>query len=334
MATNPYKNKVVYNGQTLIDLTGDTVAADKLLQGYTAHDASGAPITGTAVSGSGSAVSVVDTQDSAGGTIRTITAVSLAGDTVAPENLLTGYTAHNSFGQAITGTASGGGGGFTPEQIAKREITGAVNFGTATSLEKYLFKNNSGITSINAPSLLTVGDYALSDLTNLTSVSFPLLTTVGQYFLSGTPNLETIYLPSVTTMTGGYYFASTITGQVAKIVVLPSVTSITGDAFRAGSFAAIDIGPGLSSLPTRCFYSTNVMHRHDVIILRKTDGVVTASTNTTLQNATTVYVPQDLISSYQSATNWSAKYSAGTLSILPIEGSQYENYYADGTPIS
>lgn len=108
MANNPYKNKIIYNGQTLIDLTGDTVVADKLIEGYTAHDAAGRPITGTAPQGSGSAISIIDTQDAAGGTIRTINAVSLAGDTVAPENLLSGYTAHNSLGQPIVGTASGG----------------------------------------------------------------------------------------------------------------------------------------------------------------------------------------------------------------------------------
>lgn len=44
---NQYINKVVYGGNTLIDLTGDTIQADKLLTGYTAHDKSGAPITGT-----------------------------------------------------------------------------------------------------------------------------------------------------------------------------------------------------------------------------------------------------------------------------------------------
>ena len=30
-------SKVVFGGNTLIDLTQDTVVADKLLQGYTAH---------------------------------------------------------------------------------------------------------------------------------------------------------------------------------------------------------------------------------------------------------------------------------------------------------
>ncbi len=44
-------NKVNYDGQTLIDLTEDTVTADKLYSGYTAHDAAGVRITGTLVPG-------------------------------------------------------------------------------------------------------------------------------------------------------------------------------------------------------------------------------------------------------------------------------------------
>ena len=47
MANNEYINKVIYGGRTLIDLTNDTITADKILSGYTAHAASGAPITGT-----------------------------------------------------------------------------------------------------------------------------------------------------------------------------------------------------------------------------------------------------------------------------------------------
>lgn len=47
MASNQYVNKVVYDGTTLIDLTSDTVAAGYLLKNYTAHDKSGAPITGS-----------------------------------------------------------------------------------------------------------------------------------------------------------------------------------------------------------------------------------------------------------------------------------------------
>ena len=40
-------NKVIYGGNTLIDLTEDTITPDKLVYGYTAHDKSGAAIVGT-----------------------------------------------------------------------------------------------------------------------------------------------------------------------------------------------------------------------------------------------------------------------------------------------
>lgn len=42
-------NKVVYNNRTLIDLTADTVKAENLDRGITAHDKSGNIITGTRV---------------------------------------------------------------------------------------------------------------------------------------------------------------------------------------------------------------------------------------------------------------------------------------------
>lgn len=44
---NLYKNKIIYGGNVLIDLTSDTVDPAHLLSGYTAHDRSGAIINGT-----------------------------------------------------------------------------------------------------------------------------------------------------------------------------------------------------------------------------------------------------------------------------------------------
>ncbi len=47
-------NKVIVNNQTILDLTADTVTAATLKKGVTAHDASGAQITGTMESSGGS----------------------------------------------------------------------------------------------------------------------------------------------------------------------------------------------------------------------------------------------------------------------------------------
>lgn len=83
---NEYVSKVVLsNGTTLIDLTGDTVTAADLLTGVTAHDKSGAPVTGTCTYDS-------DTSD----------------DTVAVAEILAGKTAH-ARGALLTGTMTNNG---------------------------------------------------------------------------------------------------------------------------------------------------------------------------------------------------------------------------------
>lgn len=46
-------SKVIYAGQTVIDLTEDTVTAETLAEGVTAHGADGEPIVGTMSGGGG-----------------------------------------------------------------------------------------------------------------------------------------------------------------------------------------------------------------------------------------------------------------------------------------
>lgn len=50
MANNQYVNKVIFGSATLVDLTGTTATADKILEGYGAFGADGAWMDGTAQS--------------------------------------------------------------------------------------------------------------------------------------------------------------------------------------------------------------------------------------------------------------------------------------------
>lgn len=52
-------NKVIYNGNILIDLTADTIIADKLLNGYNGHGRNGELIMGT-MQNNGSVAATID----------------------------------------------------------------------------------------------------------------------------------------------------------------------------------------------------------------------------------------------------------------------------------
>ena len=103
---NQYRNKVIYFGETLIDLSSDTVTADKLLEGYTAHAADGSPITGTMPAPSGSGVVVTDTLDSHGGIIKEITAVNLGETTAVASDVAAGKYFFNAAGTKTLGTGT------------------------------------------------------------------------------------------------------------------------------------------------------------------------------------------------------------------------------------
>ena len=99
MATNQTINKVVYGGTVLIDLTADTVTADKILATYTAHDKSGTVITGTCEFD-------VDSSDA----------------TATVSEILSGATAY-ARGEKLTGTMPNNGGITQTIDTVDQEVT-------------------------------------------------------------------------------------------------------------------------------------------------------------------------------------------------------------------
>lgn len=117
---NKYINKLVVGNETKFDLTADTVTADKLLKDITAHDKSGAPITG-------SCTYDADTQDA----------------TAAVAEILEGKTAY-ARGAKLTGTMPN-----------KGAVSGTITDKTAYTIPMG-FHDGSGTVSIDATELAKI----------------------------------------------------------------------------------------------------------------------------------------------------------------------------------
>jgi len=188
-------NKVeLANGTVFIDLTSDTVTADTLQNGVTAHDKSGTVIVGTAIrpegtmsitengSGidvaqyasvdvnvSGSATAVIrDTIDAHGGTIREITTDEEI--YIEPLSITSNGTYTASSGHAydeVTVNVEGGG-GFTVDEIAMRTISGTA----------YAFYTCSALTEVSFPLCTSIYASAFQNCSALTTAVFSNSSTI------------------------------------------------------------------------------------------------------------------------------------------------------------
>lgn len=111
MANNQYINKVVYGGNTLIDLTGDDVTASDVLSGKKFHLPSGAP-------GTGACTYDADTSDA----------------TAVAAEILSGKTAYKN-GEKLTGTMPNNGGtNVTVSTLAGTTIPQGYSDGSAKAV--------------------------------------------------------------------------------------------------------------------------------------------------------------------------------------------------------
>ena len=108
-------SKIIFAGETLIDLTADTVTADKMLKGFTAHGADGELVTGTCTFDA-------DTQDA----------------TATAAEILAGKTAYNKASK-VTGTMKNNG-----------AVTGVISSKDGVYTVPQGYHDGSGKVSINS----------------------------------------------------------------------------------------------------------------------------------------------------------------------------------------
>lgn len=178
MATNTNISKVIYGGETLIDLTGDTITADTLLRGNTAHDKSGASITGTCTYDS-------DTTDA----------------TAAVAEILSSKTAYVK-GTKVTGTMKNNG-----------AVTGTITTKAGTYTIPIGFHDGSGKVGISETEQSKIIAGNIRQGISILGVTGTMSTTEGAKAQSKTVTPKTTAQEILPDSTSGYNYLSSVTVQ-------------------------------------------------------------------------------------------------------------------------
>lgn len=376
--------------------TAVSVSASELVSGNKAITENGTGIdvanystVSVDVQGGSPAISVVDTTDSGGGTVRTITAsgttiptpasdisklilngvtqMDVTDTTATVSDVASGKVFTQVDGTTGTGTASGG--GWSTDGIAKHtEPSGDIVISYTGTIEKSAFYGCIGITSATGNNITRTSDSVFEGCKNMVSASFPALTNIGVSSFRGCDKLESIDIREATTINGSAfekcYKLAVLTGGLKKlntlnssafmntdltVVVLPAINgNIVGQVFLGcPNLLSLDIGSGATNITNT--YNFKDCTSLETLILRKSSSIMTLNNTNAFMNTPfsdggaggTLYVPNDLIASYQSASNWSAILGYTNNQIKSIESTHTDPnapidltlYYADGTLI-
>lgn len=222
---------------------------------------------------------------------------------------------------------------------------------------------NRTITEIES-NVKMVGQYAFANCTQLTSAKFPRAISIENCAFQGCTNLKAIIIPKCELVkANATNLCSNVISLDAKnvvtvemmglksisvpIIVLPLLTTANSSAFESNkALTVLDVG-NLKAFNNYCFNGNTALN---TLILRKSDTITALNNVTAFQNTPfasggtggTIYIPKVLYDhlgdgtslDYKAASNWSTIDGYGTITWAQIEGSQYENYYADGTQIT
>ena len=225
------------------------------------------------------------------------------------------------------GDLPGGGGSYVAADWGDpTKPTGAVTINIAYAYadrdsSSGLLERRTGITDVSLPNA-TALPHNFAQYSSITSLNAPLVQTAGQNIINRCSGMTGLVLPSLndTYSNGAFEFATNL--QYADF------GGATGGTLKANTF------------------SGNA--KMSVLVLRATSAwtldAISAFNNTPFASGKaggTLYVPNSLIATYQSASNWSTILGYATNQIKSIESTHTDPnapidltlYYADGTPI-
>ena len=225
-----------------------------------------------------------------------------------PEDVAEGaiFTSAEGYRQVGTHKCSGGGGG---------DRTAIEDGLISRTLKEYI---NNTVTSI--------GNYAFGNFTSLEYVSLPNVTEIvgGNHFASCT-NLKAVNIPNLKTSisSSGNNFRQCSSLEELRVPLYNGVLAVSGCTSLKVYEVATPYNIAAGAFSNLAVFDTFIMHCTKVVPLSN----VSAFNGTPFASGGTggkVYVPQQFIEGFKTATNWSVLYEAGTCEFIAIEGSEYE----------
>ena len=188
-----------------------------------------------------------------------------------------------------------------------------------TKINRNAFELCYYITSLSLPKLETVGVSVFASCQNLVEIKLPKIIKTSVSCFISCKALETIILPSVTTMTAGTEFSAC---TALKKVILPSITELGYTTLYSATFK-------------QCTALEALILPSDTMCTLKSGAGAFGNTSTSYAsgislNTGYIYVPEALLESYKTGTNWSA-YQARFRAIEDYPEICAEVLNADGT---
>lgn len=210
-----------------------------------------------------------------------------------------------------------------------------VDLPMVTSIEAAAFQSCTSLTTVNLPNCISIATNAFNTCERLDTINLPKVTTITRQMFYGCKLLASVNIPMATSIEDSGFAATALTsanfpmvktiGNMAfqscgslATVNLPMVTEIGAQAFRScNSLKTVQL-PMVKSLTRQTFYSCYTL---TALVLSGTNVCALISTNVftkcyhilgttdSIYNPTGakdgyIYVPDDLVDSYKSATNW------------------------------
>lgn len=216
---------------------------------------------------------------------------------------------------------------------------GAYGFQLCTALESfessasyvttsdYMFGGCTSLTTVDA-TLKGTSSAIFDGCTSLTSINQSNITSVGRYFARNCTSLTTVTLSGCTAAGNDGCFSGCTALTSCTLSTSYSGVIKTSMFENCSSLPFMDCGSA-TTINARAFYGCTALTK---LVLRRSSAIcslanVNAFTGTPFASGGTggtIYVPSALISTYQTASNWSTLYGYGTVTFVAIEGSDYE----------